>query len=105
MKKIIIAFDCDGTLIKSEPYWQCNYIANYRIVNLLKILYTFKNIKIIVWSWGWKEHAEKTVEELELKKFVKWIFDKADCDLEVDIAIDDQHSFNLWKMNLIVKEK
>ncbi|PZM81954.1 hypothetical protein DLH72_04815 [Candidatus Gracilibacteria bacterium] len=105
MKKIIIAFDCDGTLIKTEPYGQCNYIPNHRIVNLLKILYTFKNVKIIVWSGGGKDHAERTVEELELKKYIKGIYDKADCDLDVDIAIDDQHSFNLGKLNLIVKEK
>lgn len=105
MEKIVIAFDCDWTLIKTEPYWQCNYIANQRIVTLLKILSSFKNVKIIVWSWWWKEHATRTVEELELKKFVKWIYSKNDCDIKVDIAIDDIHKCDLWKINLIVKEK
>ena len=105
MQKIIIAFDCDWTLIKAEPYGQCNYIPNYRIVNLLKILSTFKNIKIIVWSGGGKEHAERTVQELELKKNIKWVYDKAECDLKVDIAIDDIHICDLWKFNLIVREK
>lgn len=118
MKKIIIAFDCDWTLIKNEPYWECNYIPNNRICHLLEILAWFKNIKIIVWSWWWKEHAEKTVKECWLEKFVKpnncysknhmwkenWkhIFNPP---ITPDIAIDDIQSCELWLLNLIVCEK
>ena len=119
MKKTIIAFDVDGTLIKNEPHWECNYIPNNRICHLLEILSWFKNIKIVVWSWGGKEHAERAVRECNLEKFVSknrcysknhlWkdgdgnhIFKP---DFTPDIAIDDIQACNLWLLNLIVKEK
>ena len=110
MKKIIIAFDVDWTLIKSEPYWECNYIPNNRICHLLEILYSFKNVKIIVWSWWGKKHSERAVEVCNLTKFVS----KNKCyskdwqdkpTFSIDIAIDDIHKCDLWNINLIVKEK
>lgn len=117
MKKIIIAFDVDGTLIKNEPYWECNYIPNNRIVSLLRILSTFKNIRIVVWSWWWSEHARIACWHLGIKSDVwkilsknhKWkdemwkhIFEP---DFVPDICIDDIQACDLWKINLIVKEK
>ena len=117
MKKTIIAFDVDWTLIKNEPYWQCNYIPNNRICHLLEILASFKNTKIVVWSGGWKEHAEKAVEKCNLWKFVDGCYSKNHLwkdenwkhifkpDIKPDICIDDIHSCDLGILNLIVKEK
>ena len=118
MKKITIAFDVDGTLIKNEDYWVCNYIPNKRICHLLEILAWFKNVDIIVWSGGGKEHAEKAVKMCNLEKFVpknkcfskNYIWKenwkaKFNPPFKVDIAIDDIHSCDLGMLNLIVREK
>ena len=117
MEKIIIAFDVDWTLIKNEPYWECNYIPNNRIVHLLEILSTFKNVKILVWSWSWVEHCKRAISELWIKKLIWKIADKNhkwkdenwkhifEPWFKPDIAIDDIQWCELWLINLIVKEK
>ncbi len=117
MKKLTIAFDCDGTLIKNEPYWECNYIPNNRIIHLLEILSSFKNVKILVWSWWWKDHCDRAVEKLNIKKFVWKTADKNHLwvdsnwkhifnpEFKPDIAIDDIQDCELGIFNLIVKEK
>jgi len=48
MKKTVIAFDVDGTLINNK--YEGEYVANENVRNLLIILAGFKNIKIVVWS-------------------------------------------------------
>jgi FMN phosphatase YigB (HAD superfamily) len=49
MKRITIAFDCDGTLIDNTT--KPGVIkANEEIRTLLITLAKFKNVKIIVWS-------------------------------------------------------
>ena len=117
MNKITIAFDVDWTLIKNEPYWECNYIPNPRICHLLEILAWFKNIKIVVWSWWGKEHAKRAVKECNLQKFVKAYYSKNykgkdprgkhifKPNFIPDIAIDDIQACELWLLNLIVREK
>jgi len=124
MKKTIIAFDVDWTLIKicakylkyKDPS-NYNLIANDRIIELLKILHSFKNIKIIVWSWQWEDWARLIVSELGLCQFVDWYASKNhkgkdsswkhifEPDIIPDICIDDIHACELWKINLIVNEK
>ena len=115
MKKIEICFDVDWTLINNKYEWE--YVANEDIRTLLIILSKFKNITIIVWSWGWEIHARQAVRLLWLEKYVdkitsknhlwkdknwKHIFDPA---LVPHIAIDDIQDCKLWIINLIVKEK
>lgn len=115
MEKITIAFDCDGTLIENRDDGLIN--PNTRIVELLKILSSFKNVKIIVWSWRGKYWAESVVNSLMLRKYVydvasknhKWkdgewkhIFEP---DIFPNICIDDIQACELWMLNLIVKEK
>ena len=117
MKKILIAFDVDWTLIVNEPHWECTYTPNHKIVHLLRTLSSFKNIKILVWSGWWKEHCDRAVEELWIESFVwktasknhKWkdenwkhVFQP---DYKPDIAIDDIQACDLWIINLIVREK
>lgn len=115
MNKIIIAFDCDWTLIKNRDDWLI--IVNSNIAILLQILSSFKNVKIIVWSWRGKEWAKQVVDFLEFNKYVDWYASKNHLwkdenwkhifkpDIIPDICIDDIHNCDLWKINLIVKEK
>jgi len=112
MKKLVIAFDCDWTLIKD-----IKFTPNKRIVELLKTLSSFKNTKIIVWSWQGLLWVERVVESLGIEWYVDWIRSKNykwkdkdwkhifNPDIHIDLAIDDMHSCDLWVMNLIVKEK
>lgn len=111
MKKTIIAFDVDGTLIdeNGDPYW--------RITELLRILSRFKNIEIVVWSGGGKSYAESIVRKLNLEKYVKRCASKNhigksedgkhlfEPDLRPDIAIDDIQDCELGIANLIVRNK
>lgn len=120
MKKITIAFDVDGTLIET---WHTDtdtltmHTINDWIATLLCKLSSFKNTKIIVWSWQWKQWAsdvcywlwiEWAVDSFESKNYMwkdkdwKHIFKP---DIKPDISIDDCHSCDLWIMNLIVHEK
>jgi len=115
MDKIVIAFDVDWTLVKNIN--ETDVEENKRIVELLKILSTFKNTKIIVWSWRGKEWANDVVNHLWIWTYVygtasknhKWkdkdwkhIFKP---NIKPDICIDDIQACELWLLNLIVKEK
>lgn len=116
MQNIIIAFDVDGTLIRSEPGERIPGVPNNNDVpivhqiNTLQVLSTYKNIKIVVWSGGGKQYAETWGRRLGLDKFV-WRYAsklehqqlKAQCDML--IAIDDIQATRLGDANLIVREK
>lgn len=116
MEKITIAFDVDGTLISNE-HWPEDIIPNNRIVELLIILSSFKNTRIVVWSGRWKEWAEKVSNFLKINDFVDWYYSKNHLwtdenwkhifnpDIIPDLAIDDIQWCDLWKINLICKEK
>ena len=110
MKNIIIAFDIDGTLRNNEKeYWIWNplwAIPNERIRTLLITLASFKNVECCIWSWWWKQYAEDIRRKFLLEKYVK----ESNCYWKTDwfipdIAIDDIQACELWKINLIVKEK
>lgn len=101
MRKIVIAFDVDGTLISNDID---NIIINERIRTLLITLASFKNTYIVVWSGGGELYAKQMVANLGIKKYVNKIIAK-DNDLNPDIAIDDIQDTALGKINLIVREK
>lgn len=124
MRKVVIAFDVDGTLIKNGATNMWDMKPNWRIVRLLIALASFKNVKIVVWSGGGSDWASEAVTKLDLWKYVKKCYDKniiscekAECDtpdekhwhfdppIKPDIAIDDIQSFDLGMLNLIVREK
>lgn len=108
MKKVVIAFDIDGTL-------RCNCTStcqdpNLQIVRLARILATFKNVKVIAWSGGGKEYTETMVRRLKLDDVIS----PARCHSKLnyfmkhgkpDIAIDDIQETALANINLIVREK
>lgn len=108
MKDLIIAFDVDGTLISNSNGLGCERL-NLEVYNLMVLLSKQKNTKIIVWSGGGKDYAEQIVMKYGLGKFVERCYDKheydADIDGMVDIAFDDQHSFDMAFSNIIVRTK
>ena len=62
MKEIVIAFDCDGTLLKSTD--QRTIAPADHIRTLLITLSQFKNTKIVVWSGGGPAYARRVAEAL-----------------------------------------
>lgn len=118
MRKLVVAFDVDGTLIKADCWKTGVMIPNDRIVTLLKTLASFKNIDVVVWSGGGKSWADKAVDDLDLRKYVKatyskncvgkspdgktWYFEP---DIKPDLAIDDIQACSLGVLNAIVREK
>jgi len=120
VKKITIAFDVDGTLIRNDGPGDMDGgkpIANERIRSLLIVLASFKNVKIIVWSGGGELYVRQVCATLGLDKYVdeyrgknlvgrnpdgSYIFEPG---ITPDIAIDDIQSCELGTLNLIVKEK
>lgn len=124
MKKILIAFDVDGTIRdnskdnKNIPMLERDTypVANEEIRTLLIILSKFKNVKILVWSGGGELYARQVVGALGLKKYVDLYAGKhitsndgwgvtGHPTLKPDIAIDDIQACELGKINLIVKQK
>lgn len=113
MKEIVIAFDCDGTILNNEGippetpvHLRPKVGMNVEVILLMQILSKkMKNTRIIVWSGGGKEYAEKIVREYGLAKYVDVCYAKNECDEEVDIAFDDVHSCVLATFNVIVKMK
>lgn len=118
MKKIVIAFDVDGTLIDDQD------LMIIRSVRLLTDLAHMKNVEIVVWSGGGQDYAEMWVRKLGLEKYVKRCYDKNHLkpeqrfqlkssgkqhefnpEITPDIAIDDIQDCELGQINLIVREK
>ncbi len=116
MKKVVIAFDCDGTLIRDGAMDDHEIVANERIRSMLVSLARFKNVKIVVWSGGGELWARQVGAALGIDKYVwkymtknhlgkkdgKHVFQP---DIVPDIAIDDIQDCELGNINLIVREK
>lgn len=113
MRKITIAFDVDGTL-RCNCSETCQDV-NRRIVDLVYILSSMKNTKIIVWSGGGADYARNFMSKFNFKHITyaskmfggydeqgKPIFNP---DIKPDIAIDDIQDCELGTINLIVNEK
>ena len=120
MKKITIAFDVDGTLIRndSKALQYGKAIANERIRSLLISLSSFKNVVIVVWSGGGAGYAQHIAHQIGITKYVDAYANKNHQidvstptkqvflpDLKPDIAIDDIQDCELGNINLIVREK
>lgn len=111
MKKVIIAFDVDGTIWGNTLGSRVEGNAlNLPVAQLMQILHDkMKNTKIIVWSGGGKDYAEQIVNKFGLDKWVDACYGKHEYDEtingKVDIAFDDQHAFELADKNIIVRMK
>lgn len=118
MKKIVVAFDCDGTLLDNTTG---EMRANERIRSLLIALAHFKNTQIVVWSGGGEVYARQVARALAITDYVDGYYGKnpqrtvgvTDTatrhvfkpDIVPDIAIDDIQDCDLGMLNLIVREK
>lgn len=120
MKKIVVAFDVDGTLIRndSEALQYGKPVANERIRTLLITLSSFKNVTIAVWSGGGAGYAQHVCHQIGITKYVDFYASKNHQieistptsqvflpDIKPHIAIDDIQSCDLGELNLIVREK
>ena len=117
MKTITIAIDVDGTLIRNQENFQDKApVANERIRNLLIILASMKNTRIIVWSGVGELYARQCAAAIGVAEYVDQYADKYYMgrqdgkpffmpDITPDIAIDDIQACDLGTLNLIVKEK
>lgn len=102
MRKVTITFDVDGTL-------RCNCTEtcqdeNRRITDLFKILQTFKNVELYVWSGGGADYALRFARKFGLDVKEQNCISKFS-GFKPDIAIDDIQETDLGIINLIVKEK
>lgn len=103
MRKIVIAFDVDGTLRNNEGI---EPLANERIRTLLIILSSFKNVKIIVWSGSGELYARQVARAIHIHPYVDAFASKTEWEtIKPDIAIDDIQDTAIGKINLIVREK
>lgn len=115
MKKVVIAFDVDGTLIRADSVGAP--VANERIRTLLITLASMKNTKIVVWSGGGGLYAKQVCDAIGVSHYVNQFATKHyrgkdehgthtfAPDIKPDIAIDDMHACELGTINLIVREK
>lgn len=122
MKKIVIAFDVDGTLINNTKLDKGGGpVANERIRSLLIGLSSFKNVTIVVWSGGGETYARMIAAQIGIREYVDGYAGKNPQrtvgkeetashhvfkpDIKPDIAIDDIQDCDLGILNLIVREK
>lgn len=121
MDKVLIAFDVDGTLRKNTV--QDKWVANERQRRRLIDHAHDKNTTIMVWSGGGELYAREAARMLNIAEYVDIYADKCvigcsslghdQCEewhfnydgQQPDIAYDDVQSFNLGKVNIIVREK
>lgn len=102
MKRLIIAFDVDGTLLSNDD--QLGGSPNYRVVRLLVDLAHSKNVRIVVWSGGGADYAAHWGSKFGLDPYV-WKYLCKDPELKPDICFDDIQECALGKVNVIVREK
>lgn len=122
MRKIVIAFDVDGTLINNRhihtyPDRPLEPIEpNERPCRMLMDLSHSKNTRIVVWSGQGEQYAKDIVRDLGLSKYVNGYASKNhlgkvdgkhrfDPDFVPDIAFDDIQACELGVANIIVREK
>jgi phosphoserine phosphatase len=104
MEKVIFAFDVDGTLIDDKDK------AYYDIVNMVKTVARFKNVKVVIWSGGGKDYAEMNMRRLQLEDHVWKCLSKLQHE-ELRalgyhiIAVDDIQDTAIGDTNLIVRNK
>lgn len=108
MKKLVVAFDIDGTL-----RCNCTDVCEHplqRQVDAVRFFAHLKNVTVIAWSGGGQDYARSMVHRLGLDDCIppSKCYSKLNYYIkhgQVDIAIDDIQDTALGKLNLIVREK
>lgn len=107
MRKIVIAFDIDGTLRNNtEDSPSGGAVANESIRQLLIVLSGMKNTKIVAWSGSGELYVRQMCSQLSIEKYIDQYASKTEHEtIKPDIAIDDIQDTAIGKINLIVREK
>lgn len=93
---MIVAFDCDGTLLHLNEKPNDDMIAMVKAMAKLKA-------HIIIWSGGGQDWAERIAYKLGLTEYADEIIAK-DPKVQVDIAFDDEPDFKLADKVFIVRD-
>lgn len=97
MKKLVVAFDVDGTLIH-----QAGEKCDTPRYDIIQLFHTFEKLgaTMYIWSGGGMDYAQRWAEKLGLKATV---VEKG--SFVPDIAVDDmahESEFNLGRVNIAV---
>lgn len=103
MRMVSVAFDIDGVL-KDITSDDTNIRINERIRSLLVILASFKNVEIYAWSKRGSDWAKTVCEAADVSQYIKTYLLKEKLPFTIDIVIDDEHSTDLGRVNLITNE-
>ena len=98
-REVWIYVDVDGTLIDYEDK------PRYDVINLLRLLKRTSNVKLVCWSGGGYDYAERWVEKLGLQDLFERVDVKAYLDTfprALDITIDDEE-LSMVMINIKVK--
>ena len=100
MKKLVIAFDVDETLVRQDK--QGRDYPNYPVIELLR-WFKSQGHTIVIWSGGGEEYARHWAEKLGFTDAKTALKDaEASRTFEVDIAVDDAPEFLLGKVQVYV---
>lgn len=117
MDQVVIAYDCDGTLVTTFSARSGKIVANERIRSILVANAHSKNVKTIVWSGGGELWARQVCAAIGIDKYVDVYMDKNHLgkdtegkhvfapEIVPDICYDDIQDCKLGKLNIIVREK
>jgi hypothetical protein len=99
VRTVTVAFDVDGTLrsrvTSREP------VAREDVRSLMRVLSSFTNVKVVVWSGSGELYARQVARELHVSHWVHEYRTKG-AGPAVDVAIDDEPGTDLAAVNLIV---
>lgn len=98
MKKLVVAFDVDETLILQDQNGK-DY-PNYPVIELLR-WFKDRGHAIIIWSGGGEDYATMWAQKLGFPDVIIVPKTKeAAQELDVDIAVDDSHELTLGKIQI-----
>lgn len=95
----IVAFDCDGTLIRhfaakktwdGEVIYRAGWEPRAEVVNILKAFRAMPNVKIIVWSYGGAAWAHHVAQACGVLDDADEVVGKDDYAMRVDEGIDPE---------------
>lgn len=96
MKKVIVAFDVDGTLLQPE-----GLEANEDTRTLMRIFHGFQNVHVVLWSGSGELWARQAARLAHVDHWVDQYASKTE-RVNPDIAIDDKKDTTLGAFNLIL---